>query len=94
MGEFMNKLFNVFSITTLSMVIGFSSYDLKAQEASKSSALVEEVITTARKKEENQQVVPISISTVSSEQIIKKIILKWKVISHASNNFFIRYLFV
>ena len=65
----MNKLFNVLSITTLSIVIGFSSYDLKAQDASKSSALIEEVITTARKKEENQQVVPISISTVSSEQI-------------------------
>ena len=69
MGEFMNKLFNVLSITTISLVIGFSSFDLKAQDASKSSVLVEEVITTARKKEENQQVVPISISTVSSEQI-------------------------
>ena len=69
MGVFMNKLFNVFSITTLSLVIGLSSFDLKAQDTSKSSALIEEVITTARKKEENQQVVPISITTVSSDQL-------------------------
>ena len=53
----------------LSLIVLISTVDIKAQDSSKSSALIEEVVTTARKKEENQQVVPISISTVSSEQI-------------------------
>lgn len=65
----MNKLLNVLSISFLSLIVLISTVDIKAQDSSKSSALIEEVITTARKKEENQQVVPISISTVSSEQI-------------------------
>lgn len=65
----MNKLLNVLSISFLGLIVAVSSIDIQAQDSSKSSALIEEVITTARKKEENQQVVPISISTVSSEQI-------------------------
>jgi iron complex outermembrane recepter protein len=65
----MNKLLNVLSISFLSLIVLISTVDIKAQDSSKSSALIEEVITTARKKEENQQVVPISISTVSSKQI-------------------------
>ena len=68
-GKSMNKLLNVLSISFLGLIISFSAFDIKAQDSNKSSALIEEVITTARKKEENQQVVPISISTVSSEQI-------------------------
>ena len=66
-GKSMNKLINVLSISFLGLMINFSAFDIKAQDSNKSSALIEEVITTARKKEENQQVVPISISTVSSE---------------------------
>ena len=65
----MNKLLNVLSISFFGLIVAVSAFDIRAQDSSKSSALIEEVITTARKKEENQQVVPISISTVSSEQI-------------------------
>ena len=65
----MNKLLNVLSISFLGLIVAVSSIDIQAQDSSKSSALIEEVITTARKKEENQQLVPISITTVSSEQI-------------------------
>ena len=65
----MNKLLNALSISFLGLIAAVSTLDIKAQDSSKSSALIEEVITTARKKEENQQVVPISISTVSSDQI-------------------------
>ena len=65
----MKNSINLLSISLLGLVVAVSTFDIKAQDSSKSSALIEEVITTARKKEENQQVVPISISTVSSEQI-------------------------
>jgi iron complex outermembrane receptor protein len=65
----MKNSLSLLSLSFLGLVVAFSTFDLKAQDSSKSSALIEEVITTARKKEENQQVVPISISTVSSEQI-------------------------
>jgi len=68
-GKSMNKLLNVLSISFFGLIVAVSAFDIRAQDSSKSSALIEEVITTARKKEENQQVVPISISTVSSEQI-------------------------
>ena len=51
------------------LLASISSLDVISQETARSSSLIEEVITTARKKEENQQVVPISITTVSSEQI-------------------------
>ena len=51
----MNKLLNVLSISFLSLIVLISTVDIKAQDSSKSSALIEEVITTARKKEENQQ---------------------------------------
>ena len=65
----MKNSISLLSISILGLIVAVSTFDIKAQDSSKSSALIEEVITTARKKEENQQVVPISISTVSSEQI-------------------------
>ena len=65
----MKNSLSLLSISILGLIVAVSTFDIKAQDSSKSSALIEEVITTARKKEENQQVVPISISTVSSEQI-------------------------
>ncbi|MDC0406245.1 TonB-dependent receptor [Gammaproteobacteria bacterium] len=65
----MKNSLSLVSISILGLIVAVSTFDIKAQDSSKSSALIEEVITTARKKEENQQVVPISISTVSSEQI-------------------------
>jgi len=68
-GETMKNSLSLVSISILGLIVAVSTFDIKAQDSSKSSALIEEVITTARKKEENQQVVPISISTVSSEQI-------------------------
>ena len=68
-GKTMKNSLSLVSISILGLIVAVSTFDIKAQDSSKSSALIEEVITTARKKEENQQVVPISISTVSSEQI-------------------------
>jgi iron complex outermembrane receptor protein len=68
-GKTMKNSLSLLSISILGLIVAVSTFDIKAQDSSKSSALIEEVITTARKKEENQQVVPISISTVSSEQI-------------------------
>ena len=68
-GKTMKNSISLLSISILGLIVAVSTFDIKAQDSSKSSALIEEVITTARKKEENQQVVPISISTVSSEQI-------------------------
>lgn len=65
----MNKFKYLLSITSLMFIISITSLDVISQETARSSSLIEEVITTARKKEENQQVVPISITTVSSEQI-------------------------
>jgi iron complex outermembrane receptor protein len=65
----MKNSLSLLSISILGLVVAVSTFDIKAQDSSKSSALIEEVITTARKKEENQQLVPISITTVSSEQI-------------------------
>jgi iron complex outermembrane receptor protein len=65
----MKNSLSLLSISILGLIVAVSTFDIKAQDSSKSSALIEEVITTARKKEENQQVVPISISTVSSDQI-------------------------
>ena len=65
----MKNSLSLLSTSILGLIVAVSTFDIKAQDSSKSSALIEEVITTARKKEENQQVVPISISTVSSEQI-------------------------
>ena len=65
----MKNSLSLVSISILGLIVAVSTFDIKAQDSSKSSALIEEVITTARKKEENQQVVPISISTVSSDQI-------------------------
>ena len=65
----MKKSISLLSISILGLIVAVSTFDIKAQDSSKSSALIEEVITTARKKEENQQLVPISITTVSSEQI-------------------------
>ena len=68
-GKTMKNSLSLLSISILGLIVAVSTFDIKAQDSSKSSALIEEVITTARKKEENQQVVPISISTVSSDQI-------------------------
>ena len=65
----MNKFKYLLSTTSFMFIISIISLDVISQEAAKSSSLIEEVVTTARKKEENQQVVPISITTVSSEQI-------------------------
>ena len=65
----MNKFKYLLSTTSFIFIISITSLDVVSQEAARSSSLIEEVITTARKKEENQQVVPISITTVSSEQI-------------------------
>ena len=65
----MKNSLSLLSMSILGLIVAVSTFDIKAQDSSKSSALIEEVITTARKKEENQQVVPISISTVSSDQI-------------------------
>ena len=45
------------------------SFELNGQESSRASTLIEEVVTTARKKEEFEQEVPISITTISSDQI-------------------------
>ena len=42
---------------------------MNGQESSRASALIEEVITTARKKVEAEQEVPISITSISSDQI-------------------------
>ena len=64
----MNKIQNTFN-TLCSIALLFSAFAVVAQESGKSASLIEEVITTARKKEENQQLVPISISNLSSEQI-------------------------
>ncbi len=65
----MNKFKYLLSTTSFIFIISITSLDVVSQETARSSSLIEEVITTARKKEENQQVVPISITTVSSEQI-------------------------
>ena len=65
----MNKFKYLLSITSFMFIFSITSLDVISQETAKSSSLIEEVVTTARKKEENQQVVPISITTVSSEQI-------------------------
>jgi iron complex outermembrane receptor protein len=56
-------------MASIMFVISMTSLNVISQETARSSSLIEEVVTTARKKEENQQVVPISITTVSSEQI-------------------------
>ena len=64
----MNKIQNTFN-TLCSIALLFSAFAVVAQESGKSASLIEEVITTARKKEENQQLVPISISNLSSEQL-------------------------
>ena len=61
---------NFKSTLALSLVLMIPvSFELNGQESSRASTLIEEVVTTARKKEEFEQEVPISITTISSDQI-------------------------
>lgn len=63
----MKKSFYLLTLTSL-LMIPFSS-EINGQESSRASALIEEVVTTARKKVEAEQEVPISITSISSDQI-------------------------
>ena len=56
-------------LTLMSFLIIPFSVEMNGQESSRASALIEEVITTARKKVEAEQEVPISITSISSDQI-------------------------
>ena len=61
---------NFKSTLALSLVLMIPvSFELNGQESTRASTLIEEVVTTARKKEEFEQEVPISITTISSDQI-------------------------